>query len=102
MINMVDEFILYMKNDWRNRNIIKTFSGSQWLSIPIVTKWRIKHEQRICGTEVISSNWCKKHWKTIQYNYTRVACFYVYADRISELYKKCEDKKFLSKIKYLF
>lgn len=30
MINMVDEFVLYddaqyTKNDWRNRNIIKTF-----------------------------------------------------------------------------
>lgn len=107
MINMVDEFVLYddmlyTKNDWRNRNIIKNFAGTQWLSIPVVTKGRIEREQRIRDTEVISSRWCKKHWKTIQYNYTRAACFDVYADRISELYKRCEDEKFLSRINYLF
>ncbi len=35
--NMVDEFILYdevqyTKNDWRNRNKIKTPQGVQWLN----------------------------------------------------------------------
>lgn len=107
MINIVDEFVLYddmlyTKNDWRNRNVIKTFSGPQWLSIPVVTKGRIEREQRIMDTEIISSRWCKKHWKTIQYNYARAACFDVYADRILELYSRCEEEKFLSKINYLF
>ena len=40
LINMVDEFIIYddvqyTKNDWRNRNKIKTSQGIQWLSIPV-------------------------------------------------------------------
>ena len=40
LINMVDEFILYddvqyTKNDWRNRNIIKTNQGLKWLTIPV-------------------------------------------------------------------
>lgn len=107
MINMVDEFVLYddaqyTKNDWRNRNIIKTFSGLHWLSIPTVTKGRIASERKISETEVLSSQWCMKHWKTIKYNYSRTACFEVYKDRIFEIYKKCEEEKFLSRINYLF
>ena len=40
LINMVDEFVLYddvqfTKNDWRNRNIIKTNQGLRWLTIPV-------------------------------------------------------------------
>lgn len=40
MINIVDEFIFYdevqyTKNDWRNRNKIKTSQGIQWITIPV-------------------------------------------------------------------
>ena len=43
LINLVDEFILYddmqyTRRDWRNRNKIKTPSGLQWLSIPVINK----------------------------------------------------------------
>jgi len=42
LINLVDEFVLYddaqyTKNDWRNRNKIKTNKGLQWLTIPVTT-----------------------------------------------------------------
>jgi hypothetical protein len=52
LINSVDEFIIYdhvqyTKNDWRNRNKIKTPNGAQWLAIPVnhSTSMRIKAEQ---------------------------------------------------------
>ena len=40
IIGSVDEFIVYdraqyTKNDWRNRNLIKTPQGPSWLSIPV-------------------------------------------------------------------
>ena len=40
IINSVDEFIIYddvqyTKNDWRNRNIIQTARGPQWITIPV-------------------------------------------------------------------
>ena len=43
MINLVDELILYddvqyTKNDWRNRNRIKTANGERWLTIPAEVK----------------------------------------------------------------
>lgn len=72
------------------------------MSIPTVTKGRIACERKIRETEVLSSQWCMKHWKTIKYNYSKAACFEVYADKILEVYKKCEEEKFLSRINYLF
>ena len=43
LIAAVDEFILlddvqYTKRDWRNRNLIKTAQGAQWLTIPVANK----------------------------------------------------------------
>ena len=43
LIAFVDEFIIYdemqfTKRDWRNRNRIKSPSGLQWLTIPVLTK----------------------------------------------------------------
>jgi hypothetical protein len=55
LINMVDEFILYddvqyTRRDWRNRNKIKTASGSAWLTIPVDVKG--KYFQKIKDTTV--------------------------------------------------
>ena len=40
IIRQADVFVIYdevqyTKNDWRNRNLIKTPNGLKWLSIPI-------------------------------------------------------------------
>ena len=42
IIGSVDEFLIYdsaqyTKNDWRNRNRIKTANGPTWLTIPVAT-----------------------------------------------------------------
>ena len=105
MINMVDEFVLYddmqyTKRDWRNRNIIKTQKGLQWLTIPVITKGRF--EQKIKDTEVASSKWCMEHWNALQINYAKANYFCKYKTRFAELYQRCKDEKYLSKINYLF
>ena len=53
MIGHVDEFIIYdevqyTKNDWRNRNRIKTASGIQWITIPVYQR---NLHQKISETE---------------------------------------------------
>ncbi|MCI8669515.1 MAG: WbqC family protein [Lachnospiraceae bacterium] len=105
MINMVDEFVLYddmqyTKRDWRNRNKIKAIQGMQWISIPVATKG--KFYQKICETEVISSDWVDEHWKTLQYNYARAKHFDEYSEIIKELYEQCREERYLSKINYIF
>ena len=103
LINMVDEFVLfddvqYTRNDWRNRNKIKTSQGSQWLTIP-VRQFNIK--QKIIETKIVDVKWNIKHWKTISRNYSKAKYFKEYKDIFEQLYLKC-DNEYLSQINYKF
>lgn len=78
LIAAVDEFILYddmqyTRRDWRNRNLIKTPQGTQWLSIPVQVKG--KYHQTIRETELTDTDWMGKHWKTLCQNYRRAPHF---------------------------
>src|ERR1700691_1231338 len=84
-VNAVDELILYddmqyTKNDWRNRNKIKTAQGPQWISIPIDVKG--KSHQKINESKVSDRylSWRETHWKTIQLNYSKATYFKPYRD----------------------
>ena len=103
LINMVDEFIFYdevqyTKNDWRNRNKIKTPQGIQWLTIPVRQE---SLEQKIKDTKISDKKWNIKHWRTISQNYSKSKYFKDYKDIFEELYLKC-DEEYLSQINYKF
>ena len=103
IMNMVDEFVLfdeaqYTKNDWRNRNIIKTKQGLQWLTIPVRQENLM---QKIKETRINDSKWNKKHWLTIQTNYAKSKYFADYKPYIEELYLNCTTQ-YLSEINYIF
>lgn len=103
LINMVDEFILYddmqyTKNDWRNRNKIKTSQGIKWLSIPIRQE---KLSQKISQTKINDKRWNIKHYKTISQNYIKAKYFNKYKEVFEELYLTCNEE-YLSKINYRF
>lgn len=89
LINLADEFILYddrqyTRRDWRNRNRIKTPSGSTWLTIPVQVKG--KYHQRIDETEISDPAWREQHWRTLVHNYAAARHFAEYAERIRALY----------------
>ena len=105
IINMVDEFILYdemqyTRNDWRNRNIIKTPNGTLWLTIPVITKG--KFGQAINETKVSNSKWAKNHLKTICQNYARAPYIQQYKPLLEDLYAQAGEMELLSDINYLF
>jgi hypothetical protein len=102
IINRADEFVLYddvqyTKNDWRNRNKIKTNEGLIWLTIPI----NHKIGQKINEATVFSQNWRKKHWTTICQNYVRTRYFNDYKPVFEDLYLG-NHEKYLSQINYQF
>lgn len=104
MINMVDEFVLYdcvqyTKNDWRNRNQIKTPSGVQWLSIACRFE---SLNQKINETRVTDKLWASKHFKTLVQNYSKAKHFKEYAPVFEKLYKDLSDTELLSEINYRF
>jgi hypothetical protein len=75
LIASVDEFIVYdcvqyTKNDWRNRNQVKTPQGKAWLTVPIRQR---NLEQTIEQTEIADPNCFRKHWQTFRQNYARAA-----------------------------
>ncbi len=103
LINIVDEFIIYddmqyTKNDWRNRNKIKTQHGVQWLTIPIKQD---SLEQKIKDTKVADELWHKKHWKTIQQNYMNAKYFKEYRELFENIYLN-NNSEFLTDINYKF
>ncbi len=103
LINMVDEFIFYdevqyTKNDWRNRNKIKTPQGIQWLTMPVRQE---NLEQKIKDTKITDKKWNIKHWRTISQNYSKAKYFKDYKDIFEELYLRC-DEEYLSQINYKF
>jgi len=103
LMNSVDEFILYddmqyTKNDWRNRNIIKTVKGKQWLTIPVR---QISLNQKIYETKISDTLWNKKHWNSIQINYAKAPYFKEFKSIFEELYLN-NTNTFLSEINYSF
>lgn len=88
IIKMADVFVVYdevqyTKNDWRNRNIIKTPNGPMWLTIPVR---QLNLEQKINETRVSLKNWNIKHWNAIKANYTKAPYFKQHEERFRELY----------------
>jgi hypothetical protein len=88
IIGLVDEFIIYdevqyTKNDWRNRNKIKTPSGIQWLTIPVSQKTL---SQKISETEVSFTTWGKKNWNSIKSNYGKALFFKALSGPLEEFY----------------
>ena len=87
IIHDVDLFMFYdnlqyTKNDWRNRNKIKTPQGLLWLTIPVgSSKGRL-----ICEIALENPRWQNKHWLTIQQNYAKTPYFAKYRSFFEEVY----------------
>jgi hypothetical protein len=92
LIHRADVFVFYDdvqydKHGWRNRNRIKTPSGTQWLTIPVSSKGNIStglliSEARITWTQ----DWPKKHMATLRHCYHKAPFFADYAPMLEALY----------------
>ena len=87
LINSAELFIFhddlqYTKNDWRNRNKIKTPAGPKWLSIPCGTD----EKRLICEVEPVDHKWQRKHWQQILQNYSKAPNFKQYKEFFEEFY----------------
>ncbi len=94
IINKADLFIFYddvqfTKNDWRNRNRIKTPREVIWLTIPCGARIsRLIHE-----VEIKDFSWQKRHWKSITQNYEKAPFFRLYKEFLEDFYLR---KKWLN------
>ena len=63
--------VQYTKNDWRNRNRVKTAQGLSWLTIPVGPR----EDRLICEVEIDNGSWNRKHWETIKQSYSKARYF---------------------------
>lgn len=89
----VDEFLFfddmqYTRRDWRNRNLIKTPTGTRWLTIPVEVSGR--YHQRIDETRIADPGWRRSHWSTIVQHYRDAPHFAHCAERLEAMYAAAE------------
>lgn len=89
IINDSDIFVFlddvqYTKNDWRNRNKIKTPKGLSWLTIPSGSNLN----RLINEVELKDNNWQKEHWAKIVIHYKDSMYFNLYHDFFEDIYLK--------------
>ena len=105
LINEADIFIFYdevqfTRRDCRNRNIIVTKRGKQWLSLPV--KQTGKFEQSILETEIAAHNWSRKHWNSLKGAYAKSAGFKKWEHLIKKIYIELADERSLVAINRRF
>jgi hypothetical protein len=89
-IDQSDVFIFldnvqYKKNEYQNRNRIKTSDGWQWLTVHL----RYKFPQKINEVRINNSiDWKKKHLHALVTNYSKARYFEKYIGYFKELYSK--------------
>jgi hypothetical protein len=91
IIHDVDLFILddnlqYTTNDWRNRNKIKTPQGLCWLTVPVGKN----NNRLICEVEIKDHRWAKKHWRSIEFSYSKAPHFKTFESFLKYVYLEVE------------
>ena len=77
--------VQYKKNDWQNRNRIKTAQGWQWLTVPV----HYRFPQKITEVTINSSvKWKKKHLQALTSNYNRAPYFKQSLDIFERVYSE--------------
>jgi hypothetical protein len=87
LIAFADHFILYddvqfTKNDWRNRNLILTPRGREWLSIPVGSKIH----RLIKDVDLPAGNWRDKHLAKLKSCYRKTPFYDEVTNLIGPIY----------------
>ncbi|MDQ7004705.1 MAG: WbqC family protein [Ghiorsea sp.] len=63
--------VQYHKNEWQNRNQIKTSQGAQWITVPVTYRF----PQLIHDVGIAQGNWAKKQISSIEQAYAKAPYF---------------------------
>lgn len=77
--------VQFKKNEWQNRNRIKTDRGWMWLTVPVIHNFG----QRINEVQIDNKqNWKKKHLNTFTTYYSKAPFFKSLFEELKELYSR--------------
>jgi hypothetical protein len=77
--------VQYKKNEFQNRNRIKTANGWQWLTVPVTYRFPQRIEEVGVNQTV---DWQRKHLQTLITNYSTAPFFATYYASFEEFYQK--------------
>ena len=89
-MDRADAFVLldtvqFKKNEWQNRNRIKTPEGRQWLTVPVQHRF----PQRIDEVRIPAEDpWARKHWQALQTHYGAAPFFAPHAPFFADCYSR--------------
>lgn len=75
--------VQFKKNEWQNRNKIRTPQGWIWLTVPVIHHFGQKIDEVKINNTV---NWRKKHLQTLQTYYGRAPFFKLYFEKFENFY----------------
>jgi len=86
-IDQADGFVVldnvqYEKNEWQNRNRIKTPQGWCWLTVPV----HYHFPQRLRDVTIAGGDWQRTHWRAMTQSYRKTPHFDRYAPLFEPLY----------------
>jgi len=89
--------VQFKKNEWQNRNRIKTVEAWQWLTVPVIHRYT----QKICEVKINNTiQWGKKHYNALVTNYSKTPFFKDYLPFLEKTY--AQDWKHLADINIHF
>ncbi|MGA8493604.1 MAG: WbqC family protein [Terriglobales bacterium] len=100
LIDQVDTFVFldnvqFEKQSWQQRNRIKTPTGLQWLTVPVLFRGRFG--QLINETEIRDLGFWRNHLRAIELNYRRAPFFDDYFEELSSrLTESCSSKALIA------
>lgn len=75
--------VQFKKNEWQNRNRIRTAQGWQWLTVPVLHHFG----QRVCDVEINrTSHWQARHLRALDMHYARARYRDRYLPELRRLY----------------
>jgi hypothetical protein len=104
LVSRCDEYVIfdsaqYVKRHWHNRNKLMTAKGTEWITIPVISKSRF--EQPLDEVE-ISEPWAERHWKSIELSYKKAPFFASEAEWIRTCYEAADKLRRLTDVNRLF
>ena len=77
--------VQYKKNEWQNRNRIKTAQDWQWLTVPV----RYRFPEKINEVQINNTtNWSKKHLQSLITNYSRAPYFKAHIPIFEDMFSR--------------
>lgn len=102
LIDQADVFVFYddvqySKNSWRNRNLIQTSRGQDWLTIPVTIE---SLSQTIRDTKIADPRWAQTHLDKLKSTYASSAHFQDMWSSIQSAYAAIADKPYLWEVNH--